>query len=70
VLAGTWRLEYTTAADVLVILEAERRAPFGLLRFGDIYQSFDAWGNMCVARAVHLRCVGARVRVCARGFVR
>jgi hypothetical protein len=60
VLAGTWRLEYTTAADVLLLLEAERRAPFGLLRFGDIYQSFDAYGNMCAhahsCRSAHARC--------------
>jgi hypothetical protein len=45
VLAGTWRLEYTTSADVLLLLEAER-ASFGLLSLGDIYQSFDAWGNI------------------------
>ena len=44
-LAGTWRLQYTTAADVLVLLEVER-ASFGFLSLGDIYQSFDAWGNI------------------------
>ena len=44
-LAGTWRLQYTTAADVLVLLEVERIS-FGFLSLGDIYQSFDAWGNI------------------------
>jgi len=43
VLAGRWRLLYTTAADVLVLLEAEKRS-FGLLTINDIYQSFDAYG--------------------------
>jgi hypothetical protein len=43
VLAGTWRLLYTTAADVLVLLEAEARS-LGLLRVGDILQCFDAYG--------------------------
>ena len=34
VLSGRWRLCYTTASDVLVLLEAER-ASFGLLQIGD-----------------------------------
>ena len=45
VLSGRWRLVYTTASDVLVLLEAER-ASFGLLQIGDIYQSFDAYGSV------------------------
>ena len=44
-LSGRWRLVYTTASDVLVLLEAER-ASFGLLQIGDIYQSFDAYGSV------------------------
>ena len=44
-----------------MLLEAERRS-FGLLSFGDIYQSFDAWGNMC---ARHARCA-LRVRAALR----
>jgi hypothetical protein len=44
-LAGRWRLVYTTASDVLVLLEAER-ASFGLLRIGDICQSFDTYGGV------------------------
>ena len=44
-LAGTWRLQYTTAADVLVLLELEK-STFGFLSLGDIYQAFDAWGNI------------------------
>jgi hypothetical protein len=45
VLSGRWRLTYTTASDVLVLLEAER-ASFGLLQVGEIYQSFDAYGSV------------------------
>jgi len=45
VLAGSWRLVYTTASDVLVLLEAERRS-FGLLTVGDILQVFDAYGSV------------------------
>jgi hypothetical protein len=68
-LAGTWRLEYTTAADVLVLLEAERRS-FGLLRIGEIYQCFDAYGNIenvirCSAPPL-LAPEGATLRVAAR----
>lgn len=37
-LAGVWRLLYTTALDVLVLLEAERRQPLALFTVGDSAQ--------------------------------
>ena len=45
VLAGDWRLLYTTASDVLVLLEAANRS-FGLLDVRDIQQNFDAFGRV------------------------
>lgn len=67
-LAGAWRLLYTSALDVLVLLQAEKNS-FGLLtvvrrifmttsrakqtRQGDIFQDFDAYGN--VSNVIRLR---------------
>eukprot|EP00262_Sarcandra_glabra_P004025 TRINITY_DN1498_c0_g1_i5.p1 TRINITY_DN1498_c0_g1~~TRINITY_DN1498_c0_g1_i5.p1 ORF type:complete len:239 (-),score=33.77 TRINITY_DN1498_c0_g1_i5:229-945(-) len=38
-LDGTWRLNYTSASDVLVLLEAASRFPF--FQVGQIYQKFE-----------------------------
>ncbi|XP_042456452.1 probable plastid-lipid-associated protein 10, chloroplastic isoform X1 [Zingiber officinale] len=38
-LDGTWRLNYTTASDVLVLFEAATRLPF--LQVGQIFQKFE-----------------------------
>ncbi|XP_074555743.1 putative plastid-lipid-associated protein 10, chloroplastic isoform X2 [Curcuma longa] len=38
-LDGTWRLNYTTASDVLVLFEAAARLPF--LQVGQIFQKFE-----------------------------
>ncbi|GAB4830383.1 Probable plastid-lipid-associated protein 10, chloroplastic [Ancistrocladus abbreviatus] len=38
-LDGTWRLQYTTAPDVLVLFEASERLPF--LQVGQIFQKFE-----------------------------
>ncbi|KAJ4803479.1 Plastid-lipid associated protein PAP / fibrillin family [Rhynchospora pubera] len=38
-LDGTWRLNYTSAGDVLVLFEAANRLPF--LQIGQIYQKFE-----------------------------
>ena len=50
-LRGTWRLLYTTAADVLVLLEAER-ATGGLLQIGDIFQTFGFDGDASAVQSV------------------
>ena len=42
-LAGTWRLVWTTASDVLVVLQAART---GAIQVGDIYQNFTADGRV------------------------
>ena len=56
-LAGSWRLVYTTAPDVLVLLDAER-ASLGLLQIGDIFQSFgfdgDESSSQSVENVIHL----------------
>lgn len=39
VLDGTWRLQYTSAPDVVVLLEAAARLPF--FQVGQIYQKFE-----------------------------
>lgn len=39
VLDGTWRLNYTSAADVLVLLDAASRLPF--FQVGQIFQKFE-----------------------------
>ncbi|GMH20851.1 hypothetical protein Nepgr_022693 [Nepenthes gracilis] len=38
-LDGTWRLQYTTAPDVLILIEAAARLPF--LQVGQIFQKFE-----------------------------
>ncbi|XP_062110881.1 probable plastid-lipid-associated protein 10, chloroplastic [Humulus lupulus] len=38
-LDGTWRLQYTSASDVLILLEAAARLPF--FQVGQIYQKFE-----------------------------
>jgi hypothetical protein len=63
-LAGKWVLQYTSASDVLVLLEAER-ASFGLLSVGEISQSFDTLGNVengIEARTFPLASTQLRVR--------
>ncbi|XP_043696931.1 probable plastid-lipid-associated protein 10, chloroplastic isoform X2 [Telopea speciosissima] len=42
-LDGTWRLQYTSAPDVLVLLESAARIPF--FQVGQIYQTFDCRDN-------------------------
>ncbi|XVF72893.1 hypothetical protein PTKIN_Ptkin12aG0157200 [Pterospermum kingtungense] len=39
VLDGTWRLQYTSAPDVLILLEAAARLPF--FQVGQIFQKFE-----------------------------
>ncbi|MFQ6633453.1 hypothetical protein Gotur_012286 [Gossypium turneri] len=39
VLDGTWRLQYTSAPDVVVLLEAAARLPF--FQVGQIFQKFE-----------------------------
>lgn len=58
-LDGTWRLNYTTASDVLVLFEAAARLPFLqvpiLLPFAFVFFFMDCWitygfwsmGNLC-----------------------
>jgi len=43
-LSGKWRMVYTTAGDVLSVLRLGRDT--GAVEVGDIYQSFDARGNI------------------------
>lgn len=43
-LAGKWRLVYTSAADVLVVLQLQLNT--GLLEVGDIFQAFTADGSV------------------------
>lgn len=38
-LDGTWRLQYTSASDVLILLEAAERLPF--FQVGQIFQKFE-----------------------------
>ena len=46
-LAGKWRLSYTTAADVLSVLRIQRDlGPLSPVEVGDIYQSFSADGRI------------------------
>ncbi|OIW17052.1 hypothetical protein TanjilG_02420 [Lupinus angustifolius] len=42
-LDGTWRLQYTSAPDVLVLLEAAARLPF--FQVGQIFQKFECSGQ-------------------------
>ncbi|KAJ3682198.1 hypothetical protein LUZ60_014771 [Juncus effusus] len=42
-LDGTWRLNYTSASDVLVLFEAAERLPF--LQVGQIFQKFECKGS-------------------------
>ncbi|XAR52650.1 hypothetical protein NMG60_11020825 [Bertholletia excelsa] len=42
-LDGTWRLQYTSAPDVLVLLESSVRLPF--LQVGQIFQKFECRGQ-------------------------
>ncbi|KAF3430936.1 hypothetical protein FNV43_RR25666 [Rhamnella rubrinervis] len=42
-LDGTWRLQYTSAPDVLVLLEAAARLPF--FQVGQIFQKFECRDN-------------------------
>ncbi|KAL0913070.1 hypothetical protein M5K25_016503 [Dendrobium thyrsiflorum] len=42
-LDGTWRLNYTSAADVLVLFEAAARLPF--FQVGQIFQKFECRGR-------------------------
>ena len=46
-LAGSWRLLYTTAVDVVGLLELERQT-LGLAQCGEIYQAFTADGKVTV----------------------
>ncbi|GAB2282375.1 Probable plastid-lipid-associated protein 10, chloroplastic, variant 2 [Dionaea muscipula] len=41
-LDGTWRLQYTTASDVLVLFDSAARLPF--LQVGQIFQKFECRG--------------------------
>lgn len=46
-LAGKWRLSYTTAADVLSVLRIQRDlGPLSPVEVGDIYQSFTSDGRI------------------------
>ena len=46
-LAGKWRLSYTTAADVLSVLRIQRDlGPLSPVEVGDIYQSFSSDGRI------------------------
>ncbi|XWS76772.1 hypothetical protein CRYUN_Cryun01aG0206400 [Craigia yunnanensis] len=51
-LDGTWRLQYTSAPDVLILLEAAARLPF--LQVGQIFQKFECRDQFsgCVIRNV------------------
>ncbi|XP_059649878.1 probable plastid-lipid-associated protein 10, chloroplastic isoform X4 [Cornus florida] len=42
-LDGTWRLQYTSAPDVLILLEAAARLPF--FQVGQIFQKFECQGQ-------------------------
>nr|XP_043623795.1 probable plastid-lipid-associated protein 10, chloroplastic [Erigeron canadensis] len=43
ILDGTWRLQYTSASDVLVLLDSSSRLPF--FQVGQIFQKFECKGQ-------------------------